>query len=250
MSLQASALRCLGIRRGEVVGIAGAGGKTTLVYRVAAEARAAGLTVLVTTTTHMGTLPEAVTGPVLVEEEDGATDKVRDALASEGRATLLGRRVRPDKLAGVAPERVDDLRSAADLVLVEADGARGRSLKVPAAHEPVLPRTLTLLVVLVALDALGEPLTDECVHRVDLVSAASGTALGEAVDEDTVVACLRHTRGYLSRLPPGARAAVFLNKAEDAERRAAAQRIARRLVPPYGLVAGGSARGAAVRLWP
>src|SRR5688572_20042449 len=97
----ASALRCLGIRRGEAVGVAGAGGKTTLVYRVAAEARAAGLTVLVTTTTHMGTLPEAVTGPVLVEEDLGSLDQVRAALASEGRATLLGRRVRADKLAGV-----------------------------------------------------------------------------------------------------------------------------------------------------
>ena len=45
----------------------GAGGKTTLVYRLADEARSAGWRVLVTTTTHMGTLPEATTGPVLVE---------------------------------------------------------------------------------------------------------------------------------------------------------------------------------------
>ena len=62
------------------------------------------------------------------------------ALDREGRATLLGRRVREDKLEGVPPERVDELSGEADLVLVEADGARGRSLKVPAAHEPVLPR--------------------------------------------------------------------------------------------------------------
>jgi len=49
------------------VAVAGAGGKTTLIYRVAAEARAAGLRVLVTTTTHMATLPEATTGPVVFE---------------------------------------------------------------------------------------------------------------------------------------------------------------------------------------
>jgi probable selenium-dependent hydroxylase accessory protein YqeC len=35
--------------------VVGAGGKTTLVYRMATEARARGLSVLVTTTTHMGT---------------------------------------------------------------------------------------------------------------------------------------------------------------------------------------------------
>jgi probable selenium-dependent hydroxylase accessory protein YqeC len=245
-----SSLQCLGVRRGDVVAVVGAGGKTTLVYRLAADARTAGLRVLVTTTTHMGTLPESTTGPLLVEEEGAESSAVASALASEGRATVLGRRIRDDKLEGLAPERVDALCAAADLVLVEADGARGRSLKVPAAHEPVLPRSTTLLVVLAALDVLGEPLTDERIHRLELVVAASGTAVGEAVDEDTVVACLRCARGYVSRLPHGARAAVFLNKVEDADRRAAALRIARRLVPPYCLVAAGSAEGSAGRIWP
>jgi probable selenium-dependent hydroxylase accessory protein YqeC len=245
-----SALQHLGIRRGDVVSVVGAGGKTTLVYRLAADARAAGMRVLVTTTTHMGTLPEATTGPLLVEEEGRGTEAVVAALAEAGRATLLGRRIRDDKLEGVAPERVDALCSSADLTLVEADGARGRSLKVPASHEPVLPRQTSLVVVVAALDVLGEPLTEECIHRLDLVSAASGTGVGEAVDEDTVVSCLRYARGYLSRLPRGARAAVFLNKVEDGERRGAAARIARRLVPPYRLVAAGSAGGAAGRIWP
>ena len=250
VSPAASVLDCFAIVRGDVVAVVGAGGKTTLVYRLAAEARAAGLRVLVTTTTHMGTLPEAVTGPVLVEDEAADAAKVRDALAAQGRATLLGRRIRPDKLAGLTPERVDELRAVADLVLVEADGARGRSLKVPAAHEPVLPRTTSLVVVVAALDVLGEPLTEERVHRLELVQAASGRALGEAVDEDTVVACLGQAGGYPARLPAGARAAVFLNKVEDDLRLAAARRIARRLVPPYSLAVGGSANGRAGRLWP
>jgi molybdenum cofactor cytidylyltransferase len=245
-----SALRCLGVRRGDVVAVAGAGGKTTLVYRMADEARAAGLSVLVTTTTHMGMLPEGVTGPLLIEEEDAGDAAIHAALQAEGRATLLGRRIRPDKLEGVRPERVDALRVAADLVLVEVDGARGRSLKVPAAHEPVVPRLTSLLVVVAALDVLGEPLTDERVHRLDLVCAATGTSVGEAVDEDTIVGCLRYAAGYPSRVPPGARAAVFLNKCEGDEQQAVARRIARRVVPPYVLVAAGAARGAAARVWP
>jgi probable selenium-dependent hydroxylase accessory protein YqeC len=198
----------------------------------------------------MGTLPEATTGPLLVEEDGGENAAVVSALDTQGRATLLGRRVREDKLEGVRPERVDELSGEADLVLVEADGARGRSLKVPAAHEPVLPRLTTLVVVVAALDVLGEPLTEDRIHRLELVSAASGTTVGEAVDEDTVVACLRYARGYVSRLPQGARAVVFLNKVEDAERRAAALRIARRLVPPYCFVAAGSAGGPSARIWP
>ena len=110
---------------------------------------------LVTTTTHMGTLPSEVTGPVFLEADGGVEPGLRRALAAEGRATLLGRRVRADKLEGVAPERVSELARQADLVLVEADGARGRSLKVPAEHEPVVPAATTLLIVVAALDVLG-----------------------------------------------------------------------------------------------
>lgn len=232
----------LRIGRGDVVSAVGAGGKTTLIYRLAAQARQAGLRVLVTTTTHMGTLPEATTGPVFVAS-DGQPDAALDeALRSEGRATLLGRRIRPDKLEGIAPERVDELARRADLVLVEADGARGRSLKLPASHEPVVPASTTLLLVLAALDVLGQPLTEEHVHRLELVTAASGRSPGATVDEETVVAVLSYPAGYPSRIPPGARSAVFLNKAEDEPSREAARRIARRLVPPYDLVAAGSAR--------
>jgi len=243
-------LAALGIGRGDVVAVAGAGGKTALVYRLAAEARACGLRVLVTTTTHMGTLDEAVTGPVLVEAEGGTARAVEDALAREGRVTLLGRRVRPDKLEGLEARRVDALARMADLVLVEADGARGRSLKVPAPHEPVIPSSTTVVVVVCALDVLGHPLDEERVHRVELVRAATGVEVGEAVDEDCVAAALRHQDGYPSRIPHRARAGVFLNKAEDDACLAAGARLAMRLVPPYHWVAAGSAQSGAVRVWP
>jgi probable selenium-dependent hydroxylase accessory protein YqeC len=232
----------LRIGRGDVVAVAGAGGKTTLLYRLAAEARRSGLCVLVTATTHMATLPEATTGPVFVEADGDPQPELERALSGGGLVTLLGRRVRPDKLEGVPSERVDELARSADLVLVEADGARGRSLKTPARHEPVVPRSTTLLVVLAALDVLGQPLAEAHVHRVDLVAAAAGRAPGSAVDEDVVVAALRDPSGYPSRLPSRARAAVFLNKAESEAALAAAGRIARRLVPPYGFVVAGSAR--------
>ena len=244
-----SLVQALGLGRGDVVAVAGAGGKTTLVYRLAAEAREAGLRVLVTSTTHMGTLPEAITGPVLLEEEGALGTRIEKIMRETGYATVLGRRVRPDKIEGMAAPRVDELVSRAELVLIESDGARGRSLKVPAPHEPVVPRSTTVLVVVAALDVLGEPLDEFRVHRLELVSAATGRAVGETVDEETVVAALTHGQGYPARIAPGVRAAVFLNKVEDAVREAAAARIAPRLIPPYHVVAAGAARGGAVRVW-
>jgi molybdenum cofactor cytidylyltransferase len=239
-------LHALAIGRGDVVALAGAGGKTTLLYRLAEEARQAGLRVLATATTHMGTLPEAITGPVLMEA-DGALGGLEQALLRHGRATLLSRRVREDKLQGLDPERVDALASRADLVLVEADGARGRSLKAPAAHEPVVPRSTTLLLVLAALDVLGEPLDERRVHRVERVGEACGKARGEPLGEEDVRRSLCAPDGYPARVPPGARAAVFLNKVHDAQAWAAASRLAPALVPPYARVVAGSARAGECR---
>jgi probable selenium-dependent hydroxylase accessory protein YqeC len=234
-------LRALGIGRGDVVSVVGAGGKTTLVYRLAAEARSAGLRVLVTTTTHMGTLDEATTGPVLVEAESAIEDDLARALVTEGRATVLGRRVRRDKLEGLAPERVDALSAAADLVLVEADGARGRSLKVPAPHEPVIPASTTQVIVMAALDILGRPLDAANVHRLELVCAATGAPKGALVGPALLAAVLVHPSSYLSRIPAGVRSGVFLNKADD-EVALAVAKVAALLLPPYAFVAAGSAR--------
>jgi probable selenium-dependent hydroxylase accessory protein YqeC len=233
-----------------VVSVVGAGGKTTLVYRLADEAGAAGWRVLVTTTTHMGTLPEATTGPVLIEADSAIEGDLARALASEGRATVLGRRVRPDKLEGLPPERVDALAGSADLVIVEADGARGRSLKVPAAHEPVLPSSTTLVVVVAALDALDRPLGAETVHRLDLVCAATGAREGTMVDAPMLAAALAHPSSYPSRIPVGMRSAVFLNKAEGDSSLQAAAAIATLLRGSYGAVVAGSARTGRVTVLP
>jgi probable selenium-dependent hydroxylase accessory protein YqeC len=238
----------LGIGPGDVVAAVGAGGKTTLVYALAAEARAQGLRVLVTTTTHMGTLPEATTGPLFVES-DGVSDASIDAaLRDHGRATILGRRVRPDKLEGLAPERVDALRSRADLVLIEADGARGRSLKAPAAHEPVVPASASVMVVVAALDVLGTPAGGELVHRPEIVARLTGLRPDDLVTEDALATCLTHADSYPARMREGLRAVAFLNKVEDAARAGAAERIASRLCPPYARAVAGSARGHALRL--
>jgi probable selenium-dependent hydroxylase accessory protein YqeC len=230
--------------------VVGAGGKTTLVYRLAGEARAAGWRVLVTTTTHMGTMDEATTGPVLVESESALEADLARALATEGRATVLGRRVRADKIEGLAPERVDALAATADLVLVEADGARGRSLKVPAAHEPVIPGSATVVIVVAALDVLGRPLDGTRVHRLELVRALTGATEGTLVGPSLLAAALVHPQSYPSRIRAGVRAGVFLNKADDENAIAGAEEVAALLRPPYAFVAAGSARSGRGRAFP
>ena len=237
------------IGAGDVVSLVGAGGKTTLLGRLAAEARQGGLRVIVTSTTHMGA-GRPPGEPILLDTDPKPLARLDNALRTQGHAIVLGRRIRPDKIRGLPPGQVDGLRGMADLILVEADGARGRSLKVPAAYEPVLPPSSTAVIVVAGIDVLGSSLDEERVHRVELLSSATATARGALVDEQVLVSALRFPAGYLARVPPHARCGVFLNKVEGPDRRAVATRIARALAPPYAFVAAGSARGGPVELWP
>jgi probable selenium-dependent hydroxylase accessory protein YqeC len=189
----------------------------------------------------MGAPGPGSAGPLLLACSGGADAALDRALAEHGWATLLGRCERPDKYAGIGCAEADALRSRADLVLVEADGARGRSLKAPAAHEPVVPPASDVVVVVAGLDALGAALDAGLVHRLERVCALTGRPPGAPVDEDVLVGTLS-LGGYPERSPAAARTVVFLNKAEDESREAAARRVARRLVPPYAAVLAGSAR--------
>jgi len=225
------------------VAAVGAGGKTATLGRLAQEARERSWTVLLTTTTHMGR--GRAVGPVLIEEEGPDDARLERALARSGAATLLGGRVREDKLRGVSAERVCAVSRMADLVLVEADGARGRSLKLPDSHEPVLPATADAVIVLAGLDVVGAALDERLVHRLELVREALPGV--ERLDPPAVAAALSHPAGYGSR-GGSARLLAFLNKAESPERWRDAEEIARRIAPPFERVVAGSARSGTARV--
>ncbi len=208
----AEALR---IVRGDVVSLVGAGGKTTALYGIVGELRRRNMTVITTTTTHMQTLEQATTMPPLVyaAEEADWRSTVKARVHRYGSATVVGVKLREDKLGGLEPDQIDTIRNLADCVILEADGARGRSLKAPALHEPVIPETTTLTVVLAGIDVLGKPLHDGFVHRVEEVSWLTGTAPGAPVTAETIA--LAMVDGYRSKVPSESRWLCFLNKVDD-----------------------------------
>jgi probable selenium-dependent hydroxylase accessory protein YqeC len=162
----------------------------------------------------------ATAAPLVVVEEEGnwlATVKAR--IARYGSVTVIESRTREDKLKGIDPVMIDPLRSLADSVVIEADGARSRSLKAPADHEPVIADETTLSVVIVGLDVLGEPLHERFVHRVEVVKRLAKAPPASEVTNDVVVAAV--VGGYFPKLPRHGRRLVFLNKASDQRLKAA-----------------------------
>jgi molybdenum cofactor cytidylyltransferase len=112
------------------------------------------------------------------------------------------------------------------VLLIEADGAAGRSIKAPAAHEPALPHNLDLLVPVVAVDALGENLASDLVHRPDELRAMLEIDKQTSLTIEHIAAMLRHPSGGLKSLPLHAVLRVLINKVERDDQLSQAERIA------------------------
>jgi len=226
--------RALGLGPKEVVTLVGGGGKTTLMFRLAAELVAAGRNVVTTMTTRifvgqMGLAPASL----VLEGEEALFAQLPPALREFRHVLVAGDiLLEQDKVQGLAPDLVDRIRGLpeVDMVIVEADGSRRRPLKAPAPHEPVVPASTTIAVPLVGLDVLGQPLTAEYVHRPQLVAELTGAAIGDPVTPAMIATVLSHPCGGAKNVPPGARLIPFLNKVEDEAQRAAARETARLLL--------------------
>ena len=216
-------VQALRVRPREVVSLVGAGGKTTIMLRLADELAARGQRVVITTTTHLYAWQAAQAKAHILylpcQPLQVLTDRLAEHLDRHSYCAVSGP-LDPDmdKVSGVPTELIEALTASSyvDVVLVEADGARGRSLKAPAEHEPVVPACTTLLVPVVGVDVLGRPLTNGYVHRPERVAQLAGVATGTPISPQIVASVLTHPQGGCKGWRPGMRLLPFINKVERA----------------------------------
>jgi molybdenum cofactor cytidylyltransferase len=219
VSAPATLRDALAIAPGEMVGLVGAGGKTTTLQRLLVELRAVGRTVLTTSTVHLFELKGVPTHPFLVESDRAALEAaLPPLLAAAGHVRVAAERLRQDKIRGLDPADVTALKGlpGLDHVLVEADGARHRSLKAPAEHEPVIPDGVDLLLIVVGLDIVGAPLDEAHVHRPEQVMALTGLDAGAPISAAAAARVLTSPEGGLKGVAPTTRCWIVGTKLSDA----------------------------------
>jgi probable selenium-dependent hydroxylase accessory protein YqeC len=208
----------LGIRRGDLAAFVGAGGKTGAILTLTGELTESGWEVLASTTTKVGMrlgsgLPLILAGAAI----DGADhlpiqELITEALRESGCAFVAVGETDDHKLSGVPSEWLTGMRSdnLADAILVEADGARQRSLKLPGAHEPVIPSGTDIVVPIAGLDVLGKEIGQRTAHRHELVRAYAGSSL---ITEELFIRIMTDETAGLKGLPDGARCVPMLTRA-------------------------------------
>lgn len=199
-----------------LVCLVGAGGKTSLMFRLAAHLRYSGQRVITTTTTRIIRPPGEV---VLEADEERLMDLLADRpLPGEELTLAQGQEPSPGgpKLVGLEPGVVDRIfdESRAEFILVEADGSKRRPIKAPRAKEPVIPDRATTLVGMIGLSCFGRPVGPENVFGYDEYLAITGTAEGELIGPDQAARLIVHPEGLFKAAPQEAERILFLNQAD------------------------------------
>ncbi len=210
-------MKAAGLGMAPVVSVVGAGGKTSLLRRLAEEYAKSGQKAIVTTTTH-----------VLKEEHpyfltDPSPDQIRECLEAY-RQAWAGGSSSGGRLKGLPEEHLKQMIGWGIPVLIEADGAKRMPLKVPADHEPViLPQTTHVLSVY-GLDAVGRPLEEVCFRQkeAEALLEKKGT---EQVTPGDIAFLAASEQGGRKGCPSKALYTVILNKADTPGRRETALAI-------------------------
>ena len=129
----------------------------------------------------------------------------------------------------------EEVQRAGGILAIEADGARGRSLKVPAAHEPCIPGFVDLVAPIVGIDSIGTAASGEWVHRPDDLNRFLGLPPDGRITEEALVQVLTSPDGALKGVPDQAEVRPILNKVEDSGRLETAENVARRMLGRDGL---------------
>lgn len=187
-----------------LISIVGAGGKTTTMYTLASELAQRGRRVITTTTTQIFFPEPGETDTLIVAAETPTLlRKISAAWQQHQRVTVAGALVRADKLAGLQPGQPYELlmRSGATAVIVEADGARHRTIKAPAEHEPVIPAHTNVAFVMMSAGAINQPLSAEVAHRPERIASVVDMNLGEILTPTHIARLMTSEQGALKHIP-------------------------------------------------
>lgn len=197
------------------IALVGAGGKTSLMFKLAKNMLERGQTVISTTSTKIYPPSPNQSQCLLLLGDDFLTGlKQITSKLQHHRHITLGLKIDSitGKVLGLKPEQISSLLSLADHVIVEADGASGRPIKAPNESEPVVPDFVDLVIPIIGLDSVFLPATKENVFRLEEFLHITNLDPGIKITPFEIELLFDHPNGGLRNIPETAKITIFLNK--------------------------------------
>ena len=241
--------QALQIHPGDVIAFVGAGGKTTAMFDCAKSS----IPCVVTTTTHLfETQAQNATRHIIALPGDDVSGHLEKLSPQE--VLLITGPLNPSNQRLTSPDdqQMMQLKSACRQknipLFIEADGARTRSIKAPAKHEPAIPSYTTKVVVVAGMSAIGQPLSEDTTHRPEIFAQLAGMRIGENVTPQYASAVLCHSLGGLKNIPISANKYLLLTQVDSIVAASYAAQIGNLAISSYESVILSNIKDGAVKI--
>lgn len=204
------------------ISLVGGGGKTTTLFRLRDYFRRMGRSVIMTTTTKMRREERPW---FLLDPDQSSCVK---SLSLYGQVFAARKDVNSGKVCAPSMSLLGQLYLLGLPVIAEADGAKERPVKAPAAHEPVLLPDTTHLIAVYGLSALGRPLR-EAGFRLEEMCRILHKERDDVLEAEDIARLALSEAGGSKGLTEGMKFGVVLNQTDTRRQVEAALQI-RRLI--------------------
>jgi molybdenum cofactor cytidylyltransferase len=153
------------------------------------------------------------------------------------RITVAASPIGAGKLAGLRSDQPYELlmKSGADVVIVEADGARHHMIKAPAEHEPVVPPQTNVALLMMSAEAINRPLSGEIAHRPELIAKVAGIDMVDVLSPEAAARVMTSEEGGMKSIPATATKYVLITHATENQQEII-QELSREIVYSPGTV--------------
>jgi probable selenium-dependent hydroxylase accessory protein YqeC len=224
-------LEQFGFKSHALVNFVGGGGKTILILKLMDEYYSQG-PVLYTTTTRIHP-PDPREGLAVIASDNlpflkTVLEQVARSSASRFSKLVVTRSfMSPTLLRGLPPDFGDALdRRLFAILLNEADGAAGYSIKLPKENEPVLMKGAEYMVPVIGIDCLYRPMGPDVLFRWQAFAERFSLRAGERLTPELASDILMHKNGVCRDWRPGMTIMPFINKVDGPTQDHAARDLA------------------------
>ncbi len=198
----------LDLKRGDLISIVGAGGKTSLMFTLAEELRKE-YKLLVTTTTKIF-IPNEKQYDFMAIEFNNYRGIGR---SNEKGIYVYGSSINDEgKIVGICTEVLDTESSYFDYTLVEADGSKGKPIKGWNKTEPVISSKTTKTIGVLSIESIGKKINEENVHRVSEFLNITNAVENETISVENIVSIIFNSNGLFKS--SNGEKILFINKVE------------------------------------
>jgi len=225
-------MKYIKIRDAKVISVVGAGGKTSTILSLKdtwKHQAKTGESLIITTTTAMFEPSKRDVDYLIFTDNCDVKDIIEhvtfignDEKSNPKIVGVFRNKLRLEdhtKTKGINPNLVDLIGETKTFehIIVEADGAKRKSMKAYEIHEPVIPKSTELVIIVMGLSVLNKKINESTVHRASNFLKLVNKQENDILEFKDFPKLFIGDMGFLRGVPEKANVLVFMNQYDSVE---------------------------------